>query len=45
MEIFDNGYLSEEEKSTINTQELIYLAISNYTGEPVPEILPKNVYE
>lgn len=45
MEIFDNGYLSEEEKSTINTQDLIYLAISNYTGEPIPEILPKNVYE
>ena len=45
MEIFDNGYLSEEEKSAIDTQELIYLAVSNYTGEPVPNILPKYVYE
>ncbi len=45
MEIFDNGYLSEEEKAAIDTQELIYLAISNYTGEPVPEILPKYIYE
>lgn len=45
MEIYDRGYLTKEEKDTIDTQELIYLAVSNYTGEPVPEILPKYVYE
>ena len=45
MEIYDSGYLTEDEKSTIDTQDLIYLAVSNYIGEPVNEILPKYVYE
>lgn len=45
MEIFDDGYLAEEEKQIISQQKLIYLAISNYTGNPVKNIFPRNVYE
>lgn len=45
MEIYDNGYLTEEEKAAINVQDLIYIAISNYTGNPVEKILPRYVYK
>lgn len=45
VEIFDNGYLTEEEKRDLGTQNLIYLAISFYTGSPVKEILPRYIYE
>jgi hypothetical protein len=45
MEIFDGGYLTEEEKATIDTQDLIYLAVSNFTGNPMHEIRPKDVYQ
>lgn len=45
MDIYDNGYLTEDEKSVISVQDLIHLAVSNYTGNPVDEILPQNIYE
>lgn len=45
MEIYDNGYLTEEEKEAIDVQDLIYMAISNYTGNPVEKILPRFVYK
>lgn len=45
MEIFDDGYLTEEEKAAIDTQDLIYLALSNYTGTPLYEIYPRDVYQ
>ena len=45
MEIFDDGYLAEEEKAAIDTQDLIYLAISNFTEEPILEIFPRDVYQ
>ena len=45
MEIFDNGYLTEEEKNAIDLQDLIYLAVSNYTGKPHDKILPLFIYK
>ena len=45
MEIYDNGYLTEEEKDMFDTQALIYLAASLYANDPVSEILPKYVYK
>ena len=45
MEIFDNGYLTEQEKNTLDTQDLIYLAVSLYAGKAHSNILPKYVYK
>jgi hypothetical protein len=44
MNIYDNGYLTDEEKNLLDIQDLIYLAISNYTNQPVPEILPNYIF-
>ena len=45
MEIFDNGYLSEDEKSVLDTQTLIYLAAANYSGKPMPRMCPQHIYK
>ena len=45
MEIYDNGYLTEQEKETFSTQELIHLAASLYANKPVNAILPQHVYK
>ena len=45
MEIFDNGYLTEDEKSVLDVQALIYLAVSNYSGKPVKLMYPQHVYK
>lgn len=45
MNIFDNGYLTEEEKKALDTQSLIYLAAANYSGKPSEKIYPQHIYK
>ena len=45
MEIFDNGYLSEDEKSVLDTQTLICLAAANYSGKPMRKMYPRHIYK
>ena len=44
MDIYDDGYLTEEEKEALDIQTLIYLAAANYSGRPDEKIIPKHVY-
>lgn len=45
MNIFDNGYLTEEEKNALDTQSLIYLAAANYSGKPPIKMHPQHIYK
>ena len=45
MNIFDNGYLTEEEKKALDTQSLIYLAAANYSGKPSEKMYPQHIYK
>lgn len=45
MNIYDNGYLTEDEKHSMPDQLLIDLAIANYTENPPKEMYPKDVYK
>lgn len=44
MDIYDHGYLTEEEKQQLTVQNAIDLAISNQSGFPLETIIPHTIY-